>query len=181
MVFLPSSYPLDALLKSVSEHDFGILVLSPDDVSKIRGTTAVVPRGNVLFEKRRFSWESTVETGAFSCNRATTPRLRFRQISMVLSPRRTTRITIGVIRLRLSEPRALRSEPRLRILLHSTEQLRWFRRSNSLIRQLAVLNYPKKLAFRIYELDHFACTAYLARVRNGRAIERPSKSIERLS
>jgi len=54
MVFPPSSYPLDSLLKAIAAHDFGILVLSPDDVSKIRGITAVVPRGNVLFEAALF-------------------------------------------------------------------------------------------------------------------------------
>ena len=54
MVFPPSSYPLDSLLKAVADNDFGILVLSPDDVSKIRGATVVVPRGNVLFEAALF-------------------------------------------------------------------------------------------------------------------------------
>jgi len=53
-IFLPSSFSLESLLKAVVEHDFGILVFSPDDVSKIRGTTAVVPRGNVLFEAALF-------------------------------------------------------------------------------------------------------------------------------
>jgi predicted nucleotide-binding protein with TIR-like domain len=54
MVFLPSTYPLESLLKAVADHDFGILVLSPDDVLKIKGATAVVPRGNVLFEAALF-------------------------------------------------------------------------------------------------------------------------------
>lgn len=54
MIFLVSSYPLDSLLNAVAENDFGILVLSPDDVSKIRGVTTVVPRGNVLFEAALF-------------------------------------------------------------------------------------------------------------------------------
>jgi predicted nucleotide-binding protein len=40
--------------KPVVENDFGILVFSPDDVSTIRGTTAVVPRGNVIFEAALF-------------------------------------------------------------------------------------------------------------------------------
>jgi predicted nucleotide-binding protein len=53
-IFLPSSYPIDSLLKAVANHDFGILVLSPDDVSKIRGETSVVPRGNVVFEAALF-------------------------------------------------------------------------------------------------------------------------------
>lgn len=54
MIFQPSSYPLDSLLNAVAENDFGILVLSPDDVLKIRGATTVVPRGNVLFEAALF-------------------------------------------------------------------------------------------------------------------------------
>jgi predicted nucleotide-binding protein len=54
MIFLPSSYPLDSLLNAIAENDFGILVLSPDDVLKIKGATEVVPRGNVLFEAALF-------------------------------------------------------------------------------------------------------------------------------
>ena len=46
--------PLESLFKAVVENDFGILVFSPDDVSTIRGTTAVVPRGNVIFEAALF-------------------------------------------------------------------------------------------------------------------------------
>src|SRR6266550_1304251 len=53
-IFLPSSYSLDSLLKAVAQHDFGILVFSPDDVSRIRETTWVVPRGNVVFETALF-------------------------------------------------------------------------------------------------------------------------------
>jgi hypothetical protein len=53
-IFLPSSYALESLFKAVVENDFGILVFSPDDVSTIRGTTAVVPRGNVIFEAALF-------------------------------------------------------------------------------------------------------------------------------
>jgi hypothetical protein len=53
-IFLPSSYTLESLLKAVVEHDFSILVFSPDDVSRIKGKTAVVPRGNVVFEAALF-------------------------------------------------------------------------------------------------------------------------------
>jgi hypothetical protein len=53
-IFLPSSYTLESLLKAVVEHDFGILVFSPDDVSRIRGESTVVPRGNVVFEAALF-------------------------------------------------------------------------------------------------------------------------------
>ena len=53
-IFLPSSYTLESLLKAVVEHDFGILVFSPDDVSRIRGKSTVVPRGNVVFEAALF-------------------------------------------------------------------------------------------------------------------------------
>jgi hypothetical protein len=53
-IFRPSSYTLESLLTAVAEHDFGILVFSPDDVSRIRGRTAVVPRGNVVFEAALF-------------------------------------------------------------------------------------------------------------------------------
>jgi len=50
MVLPPASYPLDGLLTAIAEHDFGILVATPDDVAKIRGATVIVPRGNVIFE-----------------------------------------------------------------------------------------------------------------------------------
>jgi hypothetical protein len=53
-ILWPSSYTVDALLKAVASHDFGILVLSPDDVSRIRDASVVVPRGNVLFEAALF-------------------------------------------------------------------------------------------------------------------------------
>lgn len=53
-IFLPSSYTLDSLLKAVVEYGFAILVFSPDDILRIRETTAVVPRGNVVFEAALF-------------------------------------------------------------------------------------------------------------------------------
>ena len=53
-IFSPSSYTLESLLKAVIEHDFGILVFSPDDVSRIRGQSTIVPRGNVVFEAALF-------------------------------------------------------------------------------------------------------------------------------
>ena len=79
-IFLPSSYTLDSLLKAVVEYDFAILVFSPDDILRIRETTAVVPRGNVVFEAAPSS-ESTVETDASWFNHATIRRSNVRQIS----------------------------------------------------------------------------------------------------
>jgi len=54
MVFKISSYPLEALMKAVTEHDFGVVVLSPDDLSILRGMSATVPRSNVIFEAALF-------------------------------------------------------------------------------------------------------------------------------
>src|SRR5262249_39617877 len=54
MVFTTSSYPLDSLLVAVMENDFAILVLTPDDLTTIRGDTSPVPRTNVLFEAALF-------------------------------------------------------------------------------------------------------------------------------
>src|SRR5437899_919098 len=53
-IFSPSSYALESLLKAVANHDFSILVFSPDDVLRIREATAVVPRTNVVFEAALF-------------------------------------------------------------------------------------------------------------------------------
>ena len=53
-IFSPSSYALESLLKAVANHDFSILVFSPDDVLRIREATAVVPRINVVFEAALF-------------------------------------------------------------------------------------------------------------------------------
>jgi predicted nucleotide-binding protein with TIR-like domain len=54
MVFTSSGYPIDSLLKVVRNHDVAVMVLSPDDVSTMRGTTSTVPRSNVVFEAGLF-------------------------------------------------------------------------------------------------------------------------------
>jgi predicted nucleotide-binding protein len=49
-LFTPSSNALDDLLAGLSEWDFGVFVLSPDDVVKLRNQEYSSVRDNVLFE-----------------------------------------------------------------------------------------------------------------------------------
>jgi len=49
-VFEPSHYPLPDLVKSFGEHDFGLFVLSADDVVIMRGTEREAVRDNVILE-----------------------------------------------------------------------------------------------------------------------------------
>ena len=53
-IFPLASGTLEALLGNFTENDFAVLVLSPDDVADIRGTTFAVARDNVLFEAGLF-------------------------------------------------------------------------------------------------------------------------------
>jgi predicted nucleotide-binding protein len=45
---------LDSLLNAVTDHRFGVFVLSPDDITIIRETASSAPRGNALFELALF-------------------------------------------------------------------------------------------------------------------------------
>ena len=50
VVFAPGSVTLEALVSQISKFDFAILIFTPDDLIKSRGTRAQVPRDNVLIE-----------------------------------------------------------------------------------------------------------------------------------
>ncbi len=54
-VFHLSRYPLDELRTQLDESDFGVFVLAPDDVVRIRGSQLKAPRDNVVFELGLFA------------------------------------------------------------------------------------------------------------------------------
>lgn len=49
-IFGPSNFPLDDLLNTVAENDFGAFIFLPEDVLVLRGQREQVVRDNVLFE-----------------------------------------------------------------------------------------------------------------------------------
>ncbi|TWT64410.1 TIR domain-containing protein [Rubinisphaera italica] len=49
-VFTPSEYPVDDLIAAISASDFGLLVLSPDDLVESRDEVLSAPRDNVIYE-----------------------------------------------------------------------------------------------------------------------------------
>ena len=49
-VFAPSRVLMESLIEVLDGSDFGILVLTPDDVTKVRGETRRSVRDNVIFE-----------------------------------------------------------------------------------------------------------------------------------
>lgn len=49
-VFQPSEHTMESLERQLDESDFGILVLSPDDIVKSRNKKSFMPRDNVIFE-----------------------------------------------------------------------------------------------------------------------------------
>lgn len=49
-VFSLSTTPLDSITEAMNASDFGIFVFSPDDETKMRGTTSDTVRDNVIFE-----------------------------------------------------------------------------------------------------------------------------------
>lgn len=49
-VFKPTTYALESLLEAVKKVDFAILVLSPDDIIRMRGRQSRVARDNIIFE-----------------------------------------------------------------------------------------------------------------------------------
>ena len=53
-IFAPSTFPLDSLLKSLDDYDFGVFVFTPDDVVRIRGNELGAVRDNVIFEMGLF-------------------------------------------------------------------------------------------------------------------------------
>ncbi len=52
--FPPSTFPLEALLDSVRQSDFGVFVLSTDDLLESKGELSLATRDNVLFESGLF-------------------------------------------------------------------------------------------------------------------------------
>jgi predicted nucleotide-binding protein len=62
-VFDLSSSFLESLIKALDDADFGILVLSADDITVSRGSESAAPRDNVLFELGLFMgrlWAGTL-------------------------------------------------------------------------------------------------------------------------
>ena len=53
-IFPPSAYPVDALLAKLDNCDYGVFVLSPDDVSVSHNKERPSPRDNVIFEAGLF-------------------------------------------------------------------------------------------------------------------------------
>ena len=49
-IFEPSFGYLESLMKAVEEADFGVLVLTPDDLTESRGHLSTSPRDNLVFE-----------------------------------------------------------------------------------------------------------------------------------
>lgn len=49
-IFTPGATPIEDLVKMVSECDFGIIVVTPDDIVISRGENHFAPRDNVIFE-----------------------------------------------------------------------------------------------------------------------------------
>ena len=49
-VFSPGTIPLDVLIETVAESDFGVFIFSPDDLLRLRDQEAPAVRDNVLFE-----------------------------------------------------------------------------------------------------------------------------------
>jgi hypothetical protein len=53
-VFGPASITIDALLEHVAQNDFGVFIVTPDDVARIRAANYHVARDNVLLEGSLF-------------------------------------------------------------------------------------------------------------------------------
>lgn len=53
-VFRAGQYPVEALENALVDKDFAIAVAAPDDFTKTRGQTVIVPRDNVIFELGMF-------------------------------------------------------------------------------------------------------------------------------
>ena len=49
-LFEASSYPLDVIEREAADADYGIFVMTPDDMRRKGGNTVPVPRDNVVFE-----------------------------------------------------------------------------------------------------------------------------------
>lgn len=49
-VFRPSNTPIEDLNRKIREIDFGVMIVTPDDQSDVRGSRAFTPRDNVVFE-----------------------------------------------------------------------------------------------------------------------------------
>jgi len=148
LTFTLSSYPLESLLDAVSENDFAVMVLSPDDVLRIRNTTAVVPRGNVLFEAALFMGKHG------------------RDRTFLVQPRNHPAFKLpsdlgGVIPATYDEDHFERNPaaalgPACGEIRHAMGKSKSFKRSVSMLADLELDNpattklfYPKKLAFQI--------------------------------
>ena len=64
-VFLPSSYPLEALWKAMAELDYGIFVFVPNDVLEIRNQQYEAVRDNIIFEFGLFMGDSERTSASF--------------------------------------------------------------------------------------------------------------------
>jgi hypothetical protein len=53
-IFKLSSYTLEDLIKAVHQHDYAILVFTPDDITSIRNNEVKTVRDNVIFETGLF-------------------------------------------------------------------------------------------------------------------------------
>lgn len=49
-VFRPSTTPIEDLNKKIREIDFGVMIITPDDQTEVRGDRVFSPRDNVVFE-----------------------------------------------------------------------------------------------------------------------------------
>ena len=47
---------LEALMNALDQFDFGVMILSPDDMTESRDQSYASPRDNVLFEHWACSW-----------------------------------------------------------------------------------------------------------------------------
>jgi hypothetical protein len=53
-VFRPGDFPLSKLIEIVTQYDFAIFLIAPDDIANIRGERILIARDNVVFEAGLF-------------------------------------------------------------------------------------------------------------------------------
>ena len=174
----PRAYPLDSLLKAVVDHDFGILVLSPDDVSRIRGATAVVPRGNVVFEAALFMGKHGRDRCFLVQPRDHPAFARPTDLEGIIAA------TYDEKHYRVNPSAAL--GPACTQIRNAIKNSASFNRTVTVVPKLELADpatssftYPKKLAFGITNSSTLAVTSYIPPLRNRRANQRTFRSIER--